>query len=92
MRNEQKKSDQDEAVEALERERLGGPADYDESGGTGLSEAPSGERASGAAGAGSDGQPRDRDGLDGGNGGRGADSTEDVDRSSDGNDEDRGNR
>jgi hypothetical protein len=39
--------DEDEA--ALERERLGGPADYDESGGTGLW----GEPSSGTAGSGS---------------------------------------
>jgi hypothetical protein len=40
MRDEQQKQQarrQEEDEAALERERLGGPADYDEAGGTGLS-------------------------------------------------------
>lgn len=34
--NERQQTEQTEEQKALERERLGGPADYDEAGGTGL--------------------------------------------------------
>ena len=54
MREEQRESlkqQQDEDEAALERERLGGPADYDEAGGTGLSVGSS-DDPKGTAGAG----------------------------------------